>query len=708
MNYNLKHTQRKRGTMIGDNPSKTTIAELKGHLSASFSEKRKGLRAMAMPILEREIRGASRLEDVVRDSPIIGNDERTQINVKPTVSSFIMNMCTEALLHIVVNDKGAEQVLKAIKMPDHHDYGMYRNSSTKTGYDFGRPKALSNVNHSKRVATILEDDKVESYDMPSNADWKTIDGLEIEEHSPDKWGMQQLMDIIAFTANQIFIDDKSYSLDLIVDEMCNVLENLGVSFSDEKSWTKKADALRVAMEDHSSIEVFIDSVKGDTPFTSWKEICKEVSEVSPTAIEGSGTKRDLFSHLAVNLREKGSIMKPSTASEDFSYDSSMKSSVELADMALKQLSLPSVSVLVGTAQKAKDLQTEIEEMSEKLKRTSMMPVSTSLEVKSTDGVIPNGKKVIKKAHEVFNIVDTAKRQFDFDIVTWEWEGEHPHVPPIDPNYIFRPASLLRVLYAINTNQRAYLSGHTGSGKTTLVEQICARMFYPFMRVNFDSEITRMDLIGRDVLAEEGGVTTSKFIDGILPQMMSSPCIGCFDELDFVRPDVAYVMQRGLEGNGLMLTEDGGRMVMPHPDFRMIATGNTVGQGDEFGMYQGARPQSMALIDRFTVWINVPYMGKNQRDALIKAKVPSLSKQLRDNVNKYIEEHLEAFTTSKVLQPLSPRGFLSLSNAIVTFTSLMPDEKAGIEQALEATILDRCSQQDKAVLKGIINRIFTGL
>ena len=248
------------------------------------------------------------------------------------------------------------------------------------------------------------------------------------------------------------------------------------------------------------------------------------------------------------------------------------------------------------------------------------------------------------------------------------------------------------------NSKCWVHGHTGSGKTTLIEQVSARMHWPFMRVNFDSEISRMDLIGRDVLTNEGGTTTSKFVDGILPQMMQSPCIGCFDELDFVRPDVAYVMQRAFEGNGLLLTEDGGRLVQPNPFFRMFATANTVGQGDEFGMYQGARPQSMALLDRFTRWVDVPYMSPVQREQLLKTKFPEMPKVIMDKVNKYITEHIEAFTTAKVLQPISPRGYLALCQSIMTFTSLMTSEKKAIEQAFDATILNRSSAQDRAVLK----------
>jgi cobaltochelatase CobS len=308
------------------------------------------------------------------------------------------------------------------------------------------------------------------------------------------------------------------------------------------------------------------------------------------------------------------------------------------------------------------------------------------------------------AHKAFGLTK-GKDAFAFEVPVWEWEGVHPHVPAADPHYVFRPFELMRVLYGIIANKRVYLHGHTGTGKTTLIEQVAARLNYPFMRLNFDSEISRMDLIGRDVLTSEGGTTISRFVDGILPQMMQSPCLGCFDEIDFVRPDIAYVMQRMLEGDALVLTEDGGRVVRPHPMFRAFATGNTVGQGDEFGMYQGARVQSTALLDRFAVWHRVDYLKEEDRDALIRGKVPGLNDSLRGKLNKYIGEHLQAFTTSKVLQPLSPRGFLGLADALVFFTGVIPDHKEAVKQALAASILDRASVQDRVVLSGLADRVF---
>ncbi len=318
--------------------------------------------------------------------------------------------------------------------------------------------------------------------------------------------------------------------------------------------------------------------------------------------------------------------------------------------------------------------------------------SVSVEIEG-DGTIPDGKVVYKKASELFDVSLTQ----DFEVPSWEWDGVHPDVPKVDKHYIFRPESLVRTLYAIITNKRMYLQGHTGSGKTTLVEQVAAHLGYPFVRVNFDSEVTRMDLIGRDVLdVDSEGNTVSTFVDGMLPRAMSSPCILCCDEIDFVRPDVAYVMQAALEGNGLRITEDGDRLVKPHPMMRMFATGNTVGQGDEHGMYQGARPQSIALLDRFTVWARIDYLKAEERTDLVKRHFPMMKKADQNTLAQYIKEHLVAFEKGDIVQPISPRGMLAVAEATVMF--------GDIKEALQMTVLDKANKEDYATLKGLVDRV----
>jgi len=316
-----------------------------------------------------------------------------------------------------------------------------------------------------------------------------------------------------------------------------------------------------------------------------------------------------------------------------------------------------------------------------------------------DGTIPNGKIVMKNVGDVFSDL----KKLDMQVPVWEWDGVHPDVPAVDPHYIFREELLVKALYAIMSNQRMYLQGHTGAGKTTLIEQIAAHLNWPFTRINFDSEITRMDLIGRDTLQDGKSV----FVDGMLPRAMSGPYICVFDELDFCRPDVSYVMQAALEGNGLNITEDGGRVVYPHEQFRMFGTGNTVGQGDEHGMYQGARPQSLAFLDRFTIWAKVEYLSDDERKSLVKRHFPMLAEEEINVIGKYTTEHLDAFEKAKVLQPISPRGMLAIARSVMFFNSIYPKNKKNMHRALTQTIVDRATEADAAVLKGLVDRVSKG-
>jgi len=140
-------------------------------------------------------------------------------------------------------------------------------------------------------------------------------------------------------------------------------------------------------------------------------------------------------------------------------------------------------------------------------------------------------------------------------------------------------------------------------------------------------------------------------------------------------------------------------------FRIFATANTVGQGDEHGLYQGARPQSMAMLDRFTAWVHVDYLTEKQTDSLVATVVPDLAPNLRERLVKYVQEHIAAFKGSKVLQPISPRGYLDMADAMVTFHEFLGDEKKASKEAMEMAVLDKASQQDRVVLKGIIDRVF---
>jgi cobaltochelatase CobS len=398
----------------------------------------------------------------------------------------------------------------------------------------------------------------------------------------------------------------------------------------------------------------------------------------------------------------------------------------LFDSALKGGGLPGVDELMtkamageGAAEKMTLMATALDETKRLLADARTAAVAAEAKARAaakaggmkdvkteSDGTRPSGHVVMKKASEVFDIPAGAKKAFSFEIPTWEWDNNHPDVPAVDTGYVFRPFELMRVLYAVVNNKLAWLHGHTGTGKTTLLEQVAARMNYPFLRINFDSEVTRMDLIGKDNLTVKDGASVTHWTDGVLPQMLSQPCFAVFDEVDFGRPDVMYVAQPIFEGNGLTVLEDAGRKVPPHPMFRLFATGNTCGQGDEYGLYQGARVQSAAILDRVGVWVKVDYLSASDRDTLIKNRLgDDLDEDMRRKLSKYVEEHQTAFVNAKVMQPLSPRGWIALGEAIAFFEKLMPSTKDAMKEAMALTILDRATSEDRAVLMAIANRVF---
>lgn len=615
-----------------------------------FEERRAELRKLAMPTLERGLT-KGKIEEAYTISPLVG-DSPEQVAPRSSVSGLRDMLDEDTLVAVITEFIQPEDILGAIVAPE--EKGV-RSSRSKTGFLFGRPLTVND-------RYLL--------DMRDHLKHHFASSTPTKGESPMS------------TTPTI---DKFYA-DASLDDLCLIV---GVCLS-RLGGLVSADQVIEAAKQLSRCDRF-DAVA--SLVSSGSELpVRDVDGAIELAIDAI-CKR-------LTDDDKPEDDKPVEAvAAKYAAPDPAKSA--LIDLTLSQAGLPAIATLLDELNDASRRIMEAESRA----KTMVLP-TIEVEAKG-DGTIPRGTVKLVRAYDVFGITRAGRDAFDFDVPTWTWGDVHPHVPAIDADYIFRPFDLLRCLYGIVTNQRTYLQGHTGSGKSTLVEQIAARLNWPYMRVNFDSEITRMDLIGRDVLTNEGGVTTSKFVDGILPQMMSGPYIGCFDEMDFVRPDVAYVMQRALEGGGLMLTEDGGRIVKPHRMFRIFATGNTVGQGDEFGMYQGARPQSLALLDRFTVWVKVDYLNTTERKRLIKARVPALSEEMLNSVNKYVTEHLEAFLSSKVLQPISPRGMIALSQSLVTFTAWLGEKRKreAVEQAFKTTILDRATAQDRVVLTGIVDRVF---
>ena len=318
------------------------------------------------------------------------------------------------------------------------------------------------------------------------------------------------------------------------------------------------------------------------------------------------------------------------------------------------------------------------------------------------GDIPNGTPRREKASKVFGV---KHKLLDFEITVYDWDGDNPLVPSKMPHFKFDVDVLADALWARERKQNAWFVGHTGTGKSTNVEQICAYTGNMFQRVNFDSDITRLEFVGKvDVTTNEAGEQVTSFTDGILPIAMQMPCILMLDEADAVRGDIAYVLQPVLEGKSLRLLEDGGRMVEPHPEFCIMATANTVGAGDSTGMYSAAvKMQSKAAMNRYNIFIHVDYMKVSDEMDMIRKVVPDVHEKTIESLDKFVTAYRSAINIGEITAPISPRNTITIAQYTSDFHGRIGVTNA-FKRALERNLFNSMDEGERAIAVGIADRV----
>jgi cobaltochelatase CobS len=214
--------------------------------------------------------------------------------------------------------------------------------------------------------------------------------------------------------------------------------------------------------------------------------------------------------------------------------------------------------------------------------------------------------------------------FASDLKVFGFAEPDEHVPAIDPVYRFDPDVTLAILAGFARNRRVMVQGRHGTGKSTHLEQVAARLNWPCMRVNLDGHITRLDLVGRDAIVVDNGLQITEFQEGIVPWALQRPMALIFDELDAGRPEVMFVIQRILEREGLFTLLDQNRVIDPHVSFRLFATANTVGLGDLTGLYHGTQQMNHAQVDRWDITARLDYLHPDAEAAIVAARVPELA------------------------------------------------------------------------------------
>ncbi len=276
-------------------------------------------------------------------------------------------------------------------------------------------------------------------------------------------------------------------------------------------------------------------------------------------------------------------------------------------------------------------------------------------------------------------------------------AQNEHVPQADEHYHFDPVTTQAILAGFAHRKHVLVHGFHGTGKSTHIEQVAARLNWPLIRVNLDGHISRIDLIGRDVITLKGDKQVTEFQEGILPWALSRPCALLFDEYDAARPDVMFVLQRVLEASGKLTLLDQNRVLTPHPEFRLFATSNTIGLGDVTGMYHGTNPINQGQMDRWQIVTQLDYMAEADEVQMVAGHVDGVdAKRLRQMV---VMAGLirQGFANGDLSTIMSPRTVIHWADNLRIFGDL--------EQAFRYAYLNKSDASEHSIIAELYQRVF---
>jgi len=283
---------------------------------------------------------------------------------------------------------------------------------------------------------------------------------------------------------------------------------------------------------------------------------------------------------------------------------------------------------------------------------------------------------------------------DSDIRVPAYREPMDNVPEIDTAYRFDHDVSLAILAGFSQNRRVLLQGYHGTGKSTHIEQVAARLNWPCIRVNLDGHISRLDLVGRDTIKLQEGKQVTEFQEGILPWSLQRPVALIFDEFDAGRPDVMFVIQRILEKDGKFTLLDQNRVITPHPAFRLFATANTIGLGNLNGMYHGTQVLNQAQIDRWNIVARLNYLEPKAEAEIVHARVPEMRK--RANGEKIVESMValaaltrDGFAAGDISTVMSPRTVITWAENLAIFDDMAT--------AFRLSYLNKCDDAEHSIV-----------
>jgi len=291
---------------------------------------------------------------------------------------------------------------------------------------------------------------------------------------------------------------------------------------------------------------------------------------------------------------------------------------------------------------------------------------------------------------------------DIDMKVPAFSERDPHVPDVDDAYKFDPETTRAVLAGFAFDRRVMVQGYHGTGKSTHIEQVAARLNWPLIRVNLDSHISRIDLVGKDAIVLKEGKQVTEFREGILPWAIQRPVALVFDEYDAGRPDVMFVIQRILEAQGKLTLLDQNRVIRSNKYFRLFSTTNTIGLGDTTGLYHGTQQINQAQMDRWSIVTTLNYLSHDVEAGIVLAKAPGYStpegKRTINAMVRVADMTRNAFMNGDISTVMSPR-------TVITWAQNAEIFGGDIGLAFRMTFLNKCDELERGTVAEFFQRAF---
>jgi cobaltochelatase CobS len=298
------------------------------------------------------------------------------------------------------------------------------------------------------------------------------------------------------------------------------------------------------------------------------------------------------------------------------------------------------------------------------------------------------------AREVFGI--------DSDLQVPAFSVPSDYVPDLDSSYRFDPETTKAILAGFAFNRRVMVQGYHGTGKSTHIEQVAARLNWPCIRVNLDSHISRIDLIGKDAIVLQDGKQVTSFREGILPWALQNPVALVFDEYDAGRPDVMFVIQRILEVEGKLTLLDQNRVIRPNANFRLFSTANTIGLGDTTGLYHGTQQINQGQMDRWNIVTTLNYLPAEMEERIVLAKLPAYQSEAGQKIVAQMVALADltraGFMNGDISTVMSPRSVITWAENATIFGG-------DIGFAFRVTFLNKCDETERPVVMEYYQRCF---